>query len=279
MLEKTTELMFITMSSNVKKRIKQYRLKRAAVLPNNESLVSNIVNNRRPAKYPNLMSNGVAFEIANRLHFRDVNQMLWGNVSWEAVYKTAIDEIYSYNGNEESMLNLHNLLINALTYNVNFAYMRAIVEFGFGIDKNNQSAEFDNVKVNALTELKQRYILLHKQEDSSGIPSIDLKKQFYEEFNDTKLIKFSVRFPQFLYHVFENSLKSLQPIENSIGILSYHLTESSLEIFNQESLSWYSNDKQMQQQYHQINNELNNAIKSLQNIQLYEQNLYKFSTK
>ena len=54
-----------------------------------------------------------------------------------------------------------------------------------------------------------------------------------------------------------------------LGRLSYHLTESSLEIFNPEGLSWYSNDKQMQQQYHQINNELDNAIKYIQNIRFY----------
>lgn len=81
MFEKSIDYVLSTISETIKQRKHELHLRRVDIL-DDESLMSNIVNNRHSDKYPNLMSDSVADILLERLKFESREQMLWGNVDW-----------------------------------------------------------------------------------------------------------------------------------------------------------------------------------------------------
>lgn len=275
MFEKTfkqsTEYVFTIISSTIKQRKKELGLKRLDILPDDQALVSNIINNRRSDKYPNLMSDFNAQDIKKSLKFDSVEHMLWGNIKWNILLRKAIDDIYSYKGTEAAMVNLHKLLFDVLTANVNFAQMRA--GFCYDIypvkDERKKEKETDTVKDEALDELFQRV----QFSNGESLQEI-LVQRFQDEFFGKEFRKFYVRFTKLLQAIFMDILTPLKPEPNDTGMLAYNLSLNAYNTFEEQSFAWYEDDKQRCNELSEVSAELDKAIQAMQKIHKYEASLF-----
>ncbi|MFD1430216.1 hypothetical protein [Lacticaseibacillus mingshuiensis] len=269
MFEKSTEYVFTTISLAIKQRKKELGLKRSDILPD-ESLVSNIINNRRNDKYPNLMSDFNAQDIKKSLKFDSIEQMLWGNLKWDVLLREAIDDIYSYK-NTDKMGSLRELLFEVLTANVDFAHMRAGISYDIYpvIDSRKKNEDVDTIKDEALLELFQRAKMLNSEPLEAN-----LARQFQDEFYGKPFQKFSVRFPKFLLTTLTAILTPLKPAPNDTGTLAYHLSLNVYEAFEEESRAWYQDDKQRRNEFSNVSAELDKAIQAMQNVHRYEVSLF-----
>lgn len=270
MFENTTEYVFATISSTIKQRKKKLGLTRSEIL-SDESLVSNIINNKRTDKYPNLMSDFNARDIQKALKFDSLEQMLWVKINWDVLLEKAIDDIYSYTNTDAVMVNLHELLFGVLTANVRFAQMRA--GFSYDIypvhDRRKKTKMVNTVKAEALNELFQRIQFLN----SESLQEI-LFRRFQDEFYGKEFRKFYVRFPKLLQKTFMDILTPLNPAPHDTGMLAYHLAINAYEAFEAESLAWYQDDNQMRSKYAEVSAELDKAIGAMQKVQKYEMSLF-----
>ncbi|APT18775.1 hypothetical protein ACFP1L_12515 [Lactiplantibacillus nangangensis] len=268
--KKTTKYVFTTISSTIKKRKEELNLNRSDIL-SDESLVSNIINNKRTTKYPNLMSDFNAQDIRENLKFNNLDEMLWGQIKWNVLLKKAINEIYSYKGTDLTMINLHELLFQVLTANVHFAQMRAGLSYDIYPVKveRKKSRTINTVKIEALDELSQRIQFLNAE----SFQEI-LVRRFEEEFFGKEFRKFYVRFPKLMQTIFTDILTPLKPTPTDTGMLAYYLTINAYEAFEAESRAWYQDDNRMRNEYARVSTELDTAIGAMQKVHRYEMSLF-----
>ena len=262
MFEKSTEYIFSTISSTIKYRQKEMKMKRRDLL-SDESLVSHIVNNHRTSKHPNLMSNENADDISKKLKFNSTKKMLWGSINWKGLFDTALHEIYLYHGTSDTMNGLHDLLFDVLINNVNFANMYAAISYDiYPLDGKDKQ-----VRDKAIQEFLLRAEALNGESLQKT-----LEHQFHQQFDEDKLIKFTVKFPEFLLSFFKNVLCNLTPAKNATGRLAYYLSINAYEAAEMESNAWYYREKQGEE-YAKIIAELNKAINAMQKLHTHEMSL------
>ncbi len=97
-----------------------------------------------------------------------------------------------------------------------------------------------------------------------------MKHEFHKQFDENRLVKFTVRFPRFLFDFFIKVLEPLQTSDNSNGSLTYQLVLNAYSSIEEQGLRWLDNDKKGFEQSDKILKQLQKAINAIRRIQQYE---------
>lgn len=235
------EYIFTNMSEGARKRRDELKLKREDI-HEDVGMVSCLMNNKRNSRHPNLITNDKGKEIAEKLKYSNVDELLWGQINWDELSEIILVDVATSPNSLEIRKSLKNKLFIILSEYVPFACELALSEF------NTQDLSDAKIKeaikwVLNIEHLFDRETSLDEVFDPKTAESIGerLKNRFMDRFfvKDLKpsdaseekkgIDMFSKRFPFFLMDFINEEFNNIKTAESSIGKQAYEFTKSALD--------------------------------------------------
>lgn len=246
MFDAETTYILDRISSSIRTRKKILNLTRTKILPDREPRLSRILNGKRNKDYPNLLSMGLAEEIAKAMSiefypegFTDLNDMLWGEINWKELAHMAIINIAQSTSDSAEIKKLQTKLRSGLIEFVPFAKIKAQLDYETPGAYSSDSEIHERVSMITSIQLQAIDWVYF----SEKIPQYDpftgkiiydtieerLKNDFYQKFNENPLTKFNKRFPIFLTNFFEREFTAtITKVDNSIGAQAYRFEADAI---------------------------------------------------
>lgn len=235
------EYIFTNMSEGARKRRDELKLKRIDI-DEDVGMVSCLMNNKRNSRHPNLITNQKGKEIAEKLNYSNLDELLWGQINWNELLEIILVDVATSPNSPEIENNLKSKLFIILREYVPFACELALSEFnmqdlsdakikeaikwvlniGHLFDRETSWDEvFDPKTAESIGErLKNRFM------DRFFVKDLDIP---YATEEKKGIDMFSKRFPVFLMDFLNEEFDNIKTTELSIGKQAYGFAKSALD--------------------------------------------------
>ncbi|CAI2638128.1 hypothetical protein AKUH3B203J_11830 [Apilactobacillus kunkeei] len=235
------EYIFTNMSEGARKRRDELKLKRIDI-DEDVGMVSCLMNNKRNSRHPNLITNQKGKEIAEKLNYSNLDELLWGQINWNELLEIILVDVATSPNSPEIENNLKSKLFIILREYVPFACELALSEFnmqdlsdakikeaikwvlniGHLFDRETSWDEvFDPKTAESIGErLKNRFM------DRFFVKDLDIS---YATEEKKGIDMFSKRFPVFLMNFLNEEFDNIKTAELSIGKQAYGFAKSALD--------------------------------------------------
>lgn len=235
------EYIFTNMSEGARKRRDELKLKRIDI-DEDVGMVSCLMNNKRNSRHPNLITNQKGKEIAEKLNYSNLDELLWGRINWNELLEIILVDVATSPNSPEIENNLKSKLFIILREYVPFACELALSEFnmqdlsdakikeaikwvlniGHLFDRETSWDEvFDPKTAESIGErLKNRFM------DRFFVKNLDIS---YATEEKKGIDMFSKRFPVFLMNFLNEEFDNIKTAELSIGKQAYGFAKSALD--------------------------------------------------
>lgn len=235
------EYIFTNMSEGARKRRDELKLKRIDI-DEDVGMVSCLMNNKRNSRHPNLITNQKGKEIAEKLNYSNLDELLWGQINWNELLEIILVDVATSPNSPEIENNLKSKLFIILREYVPFACELALSEFnmqdlsdakikeaikwvlniGHLFDRETSWDEvFDPKTAESIGErLKNRFM------DRFFVKDLDIS---YATEEKKGIDMFSKRFPVFLMDFLNEEFDNIKTAELSIGKQAYGFAKSALD--------------------------------------------------
>lgn len=237
----SVEYIFTNMSEGARKRRDELKLKRIDI-DEDVGMVSCLMNNKRNSRHPNLITNQKGKEIAEKLNYSNLDELLWGQINWNELLEIILVDVATSPNSPEIENNLKSKLFIILREYVPFACELALSEFnmqdlsdakikeaikwvlniGHLFDRETSWDEvFDPKTAESIGErLKNRFM------DRFFVKDLDIS---YATEEKKGIDMFSKRFPVFLMDFLNEEFDNIKTAELSIGKQAYGFAKSALD--------------------------------------------------
>lgn len=235
------EYIFTNMSEGARKRRDELKLKRIDI-DEDVGMVSCLMNNKRNSRHPNLITNQKGKEIAEKLNYSNLDELLWGRINWNELLEIILVDVATSPNSPEIENNLKSKLFIILREYVPFACELALSEFNMQDLSDAKIKEAIKWVLN-IGHLFDRETSWNEVFDPKTAESIGerLKNRFMDRFfvkdldisyatEEKKGIDmFSKRFPVFLMNFLNEEFDNIKTAELSIGKQAYGFAKSALD--------------------------------------------------
>ena len=282
----STEYVFSMLSENAKNRKIKLKLTREEI-SDDILMVSALINNNK-SRHPNLINNHKGIEIAKNLQFKDIDELLWGNLDMDTLLETAMFEFAiperfsSYenflNSPFTKILMTYDFLSTELA-NANFNkydledddFKRVIQWVLYEYQIFNRKYNLDSEKVETINE---RFENKFKERFFINVPNIKTLKDeklinHINSATDNKkgINKFSKRFPSFLQDFLSDEFNHINIDAHNFGIIAYQILTRSLNYQDEAIISNVGNAEKISTYTNKIRRHTDIALDELEKIQ------------
>lgn len=282
----STEYVFSMLSENAKNRKIKLKLTREEI-SDDILMVSALINNNK-SRHPNLINNHKGIEIAKNLQFKDIDELLWGNLDMDTLLETAMFEfaIPERFSSYENFLNspFTKILMTYVPFssqlaNANFNkydledddFKRVIQWVLYEYQIFNMKYNLDSEKVETINE---RFENKFKERFFINVPNIKTLKDeklinHINSATDNKkgINKFSKRFPSFLQDFLSDEFNHINIDAHNFGIIAYQILTRSLNYQDEAIISNVGNAEKISTYTNKIRRHTDIALDELEKIQ------------
>lgn len=282
----STEYVFSMLSENAKNRKIKLKLTREEI-SDDILMVSALINNNK-SRHPNLINNHKGIEIAKNLQFKDIDELLWGNLDMDTLLETAMFEfaIPERFSSYENFLNspFTKILMTYVPFsselaNANFNkydledddFKRVIQWVLYEYQIFNRKYNLDSEKVETINE---RFENKFKERFFINVPNIKTLKDeklinHINSATDNKkgINKFSKRFPSFLQDFLSDEFNHINIDAHNFGIIAYQILTRSLNYQDEAIISNVGNAEKISTYTNKIRRHTDIALDELEKIQ------------